>query len=438
MKTMKFTSTRNKKLSVNFAQAVLDCMPQDGGLYVPSETEDLRRWLLNIDDDTTFSSIAGTLTSAFIKDEFSPIICETIATRAFPFSPEIKQLDENLFLMELSHTPTGSHRDFGISYLTSCLETILQLRGKKAVLFGVSDCGELCASLAWALRGKKNIKAVVLCEKDNVRGVLESDFVWNGGNIYPIETELSENQRHTIAQELFNDSDFVKANSLTVANTANIGRLLPQAFFYPFAFSRIKNKVHSDIFYALAAGNYSNVVAGLYAWQFALPLNGFILPSTDGFAVNPGGNPIILDSLVPLNERPKCDVAEPSNLERLEDVFSANRLMMRHFVFPIDINKVEVDDAAKELFLKYRLAVDSDTAKAYACAKIQAAARDEEYATVLISRDHPSLSSEYVYHTIGEKVEMPESIKDARKKTSLRSPCIKSCEEIKKIIESLW
>lgn len=412
-------------------------MPQDGGLYVPSETEDLRRWLLNVNEDTSFSSIAGTLTSAFINDEFSPIVCETIATRAFPFSPEIRQIDENFFLLELNHTPTGSHRDFGISYLTACLDTILQLKGEKAVLAGVSDCGELCASLAWALRGKKNLKAVVLCEKNNVRGVEESDYVWNGGNIYPVEIAGSGENCHLLARELFADSDFIKRHNITVANTANIGRLLPQAFFYPFAFSRIKNKVHSDIYYALAAGNYSNVVAGLYAWQFALPLNGFILPATDGFAVNPGGNPVILDSLVPLKERAPSDPSEPSNLERLEDVFSANKLMMRHFVFPVDVTDLEVTDAAKELFTKYGIFADRHTARAYASAKIKKASRDEEYAMVLIARDHPSLSSEYVQHIIGEKPEMPDSIRAAKKLSKTGKPCVKTSAEIKKIIETL-
>ena len=388
-------------------------MPADGGLYVPSETEDLRRWLLNVDEDTSFSSIAGTLTSAFINDEFSPIICETIATRAFPFSPEIKQLDENFFLLELNHTPTGNHRDFGISYLTACLDTILQLKGEKAVLVGVSDCGELCASLAWALRGKKNLKAVVICEKNNVRGILESDYVWNGGNIYPVEVDGSEEKCHLLARELFADSEFIREHNITVANTANIGRLLPQAFFYPFAFSRIKNKVHSDIYYALAAGNYSNVVAGLYAWQFALPLNGFILPATNEFAV------------------------KPSNLERLEDVFSANKLMMRHFVFPVDVEDEEINSAAKELFTKYKIFADRHTARAYAAAKIQKSGRDEEYATVLIARDHPSLSSEYVHHIIGEIPEMPDSIRAAKNISKTGKSCVRTSAEIKKIIESL-
>ena len=158
---MKFTSSRDKSSTVTFAQAVMNCMPEDGGLYVPCETEDLRRWILYTNENTKFSSIAGSLTSAFIKDEFSPIICETIATNAFKFSPEVKQLDEKLFTMELFHTPTGKHRDFGISYLVSCIETILNLNGGSAIFLDVST-GELGASLALSLRGKKNIKAVLV------------------------------------------------------------------------------------------------------------------------------------------------------------------------------------------------------------------------------------------------------------------------------------
>ena len=64
---MKFTSTRNKSLSVGFSQAVLNCMPDDGGLYVPFETEDLRRWILYADENTSFASLAGSLTSAMIN-----------------------------------------------------------------------------------------------------------------------------------------------------------------------------------------------------------------------------------------------------------------------------------------------------------------------------------------------------------------------------------
>lgn len=434
---MRFTSTRNKTLSVGFSQAVLNCMPEDGGLYVPSETEDLRRWILYTDENTSFSSIAGSLTSAFIKDEFSPIICETIVTRAFPFSPEIKQLDENLFMLELFHGPTGMHRDFGISFLVSCFETILQLNGGKATFLDVST-GEFGASLACALRGKKNIRAVLVYPKETVTGLSESDFYWNGGNVYPVEVDGTEDDCHALVRAVFAERQFAADSMLTVANTANIGRLLPQAFFYPFAFSRIKNKVNSSIFYALAPGNYSNVVAGLYAWQFALPLNGFILPATDALSVNPLGNPVLLDSVVPLNRRTAANMSEPSNIERLEDIFTANSLMMKHFIYPYAINDADVNAAAKELFMKYNVYADRHTARAYAASCMHSRIDSgEPYATVLVARASPSLSEEFVRHTVGEVPEMRESIRSSLKHSSPGRPFVSSSEEIKKIITSL-
>lgn len=433
---MRFTSTRNKSLSVGFSKAVLECMPEDGGLYVPLNTEDLRRWILYTDENTSWTSLAGTLTSAFINDEFSPIICETIATRAFKFAPEIKQLDEKLFLMELCNGPTGMHRDYGISYLASAIETIHQLKGGSSVFLDVSK-GELGSSLAFALRGKKHVKAVIVYPKGSARGIKESDFVWNGGNIWPVEVNGTEKQCHDMIREIFSERQFVLDHGLTVANTANIGRLLPQAFFYPFAFSRIKQKVSADILYSLAPGNYSNVVAGLYAWQFALPLNGFVIPSTDALAEDAMGNPVLLDSVVPLEKRYPSDPAEPSNLERLEDVFSANSLLMRHFVFPASISESQVDAAAKELFVKYKVYPDRHTARAYAATLIKEKNFDQESSTVLIARDNPSLSEEYVRHTIGEVPPMKDSIKESLQKTQSGRPAINNTKELKAIIEKL-
>ena len=247
---MKFVSTRDPSNSVNFEKAVLDCMPKDGGLYVPKDFADLRRFLLYMDSQTSFANIAGTLTSACINDEFSPIICETIATKAFPFAPVLKRLDDRLFALELFHTPTGSHKDFGISYLVNCLETILTMNGGTAVFLD-STIGELGASLARAIHGKKHLKAVLLYPRGFVRGLSDENFIWNGGNVLPVEIDGNEHDCHSLVREFFADRSLVEKYNLTVANTANIGRLMPQMFFYPYAFSRLKEQVNADIFYAL-------------------------------------------------------------------------------------------------------------------------------------------------------------------------------------------
>ena len=258
---MKFFSTRDSNNKAGFKKAVLDCMPSDGGLYVPEDSVDLRRWILYADENTSFSSLAGALTSAMINDEFSPIICETIATRAFKNNPEFRQLDENLFLLELYNGATGTFKDYGVSYLTATLETILQLDGEKAILLDATT-GELGACMAKAMKDKKLLKSVLLCPKGSLRGMDESDFVWNGGNILPVEVDGTEADCHKIVREIFDDRQLVEKFHLTVANTANIGRLMPQLFFYPYAFTRLKKEVYSDIYYAMPCGNYSNLVAG--------------------------------------------------------------------------------------------------------------------------------------------------------------------------------
>lgn len=434
---MKFISTRDSSNIVNFEKAVIDCLPADGGFFVPKDPADLRRWILYTNDHTPFSSIAGSLTSACINDEFSPIICETISTRAFTFEPKIKKLSERLFALELCNTPTGSHRDFGISYLVNCLETLLTMGGKNAIFLDVS-MGELGASLARAMRGKKHLKAVLVYPKGSPRGLEESDFIWNGGNIYPVEVDCNIAACHDMVREVFADRAFVESLNLTVANTANIGRLMPQAFFYPFAFSRLKSQVCGDIFYAMAPGNYSNLVAGLYSWQLALPVSGFICPTTDELKLDPLGNCCIMDEMVDFKNREPGDYATPSNLERLEKVFKAKSLMLKHFLYPADISNSKRDDACRELFMKFNIYADADTSAAYAAVLARKELVEEDDAcVVLVIRDHAALSCDYIKHTLGEMPEIPDFIKKVLQPVAINRPCIKSVDELKQIICSL-
>ncbi|MCR5188850.1 MAG: threonine synthase [Treponema sp.] len=434
---MEFTSTRNNSLSVPFSKAVRDCIPEDGGVFVPSSIEDLRRWVYYIDENTSFTSIAGALTSALIKEEYSPIICETIATKAFPASPKVRQLDDNLFMMELYHGFTGYHRDYGVSYLVSYLEYTLQLSGGSAILLDYTN-GGLGALLNQLLKGKKNIKAVLVYKKGHVRGIDEESLAWNGGNIYPLEMEGTEAEIRSTISKVFADRDYVKAKNLTVANTTNVCRLLSQLFFFPYSFAQIKKKVDGDIYYSMDAGNYGTLVAGLYSWRFALPVNGFLVPSTAALARSPSGSPELLDSMVDISKRSDIDPTAPANIERLESFFGKNELMMRNFVFPIDVSERQREKAAKELFIKYGLYADRATASAYASIK---EARDydldEDCSVVLTAYNDPSLDAEYCRHVLGEAPERPENIKAAMKPMELKRPLITSLEELKAILDKM-
>ena len=435
---MQFTSTRNSNLKVSFSQAVRDCIPDDGGVFVPSSIEDMRRWIYYIDETTSFASIAGSLTSALMHEEFSPIICETIATAAFPVEPVVKQLGGSLFMTEMYHGFTGCHRDYGVSYLVSYLETTLQLKGGKAVFLDFTH-GGLGALLSKILKGKKNIKAVLVYQKGTVRGLDEESLVWNGGNIYPVEMEGSEAEIKAAISEVFADREFVQTNGLTVANTTNVCRLLGQIFFFPYSFAQVKKKFNGEFYYAMGAGNYGSLMAGLYSWRFALPVNGFYVPSTTALARSANGSPIVLDSLVDLKVRGETNPAIPANLERLESFFGKNEMMMRNFIYPCDVSEEQRDAAAKELYMKYGIFADKETASAYAVVKENCSdVFDEDGAFILTAYNHPSLSSDYCRHVIGEAPEMPDEIKASFVPVQLRRPVIASVEELKKIAGSLF
>ena len=435
---MQFTSTRNSNLKVSFSQAVRDCIPDDGGVFVPSSIEDMRRWIYYIDETTSFASIAGSLTSALMHEEFSPIICETIATAAFPVEPVVKQLGGSLFMTEMYHGFTGCHRDYGVSYLVSYLETTLQLKGGKAVFLDFTH-GGLGALLSKILKGKKNIKAVLVYQKGTVRGLDEESLVWNGGNIYPVEMEESEAEIKAAISEVFADREFVQTNGLTVANTTNVCRLLGQIFFFPYSFAQVKKKFNGEFYYAMGAGNYGSLMAGLYSWRFALPVNGFYVPSTTALARSANGSPVVLDSLVDLKVRGETNPAVPANLERLESFFGKNEMMMRNFIYPCDVSEEQRDAAAKELYMKYGIFADKETASAYAVVKDNCSeVFDEDGAFILTAYNHPSLSSDYCRHVIGEAPEMPDEIKASFVPVQLGRPVIASVEELKKIAGSLF
>ena len=409
---MQFVSTRNPKEKVSFAQAIVQPVPKDGGMYAPAYEENLRPWILHMDDQTSFSSIAGSLTSALLKDEFSPIISETIATKAFPFSPVLSQIDDNLFSLELYHGPTGSHKDFGVSYLASCLEQILIMQGQKATVLAVTN-GETGACIAQAFRNKTRLQAIMLYTKGTMRGFKDSDCIWNGGNIYPVEVNGTEEDCVRVVREIYADQDLIKRYNLTLANTLNIGRILPHSFFYTYAFTRLKKIIHSDMYYAMSPGNYGNLVAGLYSWKFSLPVNGFITDSSASLYADAQGKCTILDSLIPLDKRGPSDPVNPSNIERLEEVFFTNPAVIRGLVYPSMVSAKEQEKAFKDFYIKYKRIIDPSTANAYAAAKKRNdVISADEGAVILLARYHPSLSAQQIKLWCGETIAMPQEIQE--------------------------
>jgi len=433
---MDLVSTRTGGKTVSFRNAVLDCMPADGGLYVPAREEDLRPWIMYMDETTAFSSIAGTLTSALLREEFSPVVCERIAAAAFSgYSPELRQLDEKLYSLELFHGPTGCHKDFGLAWLSSALEHICAMEERTSMVLAAT-AGMSGRSMATAFSGKKRLKTVLVYPKGSLMGLDPSCLAWNGGNILPVEVEGSLADAQSLVRSLYGDRALVERHGLTLANTINIGRLLPQVFFYMYAFTRLRKKVRGDIFYSVPSGNFGNLVAGLYAWKFSLPVNGFITDASAALSCDVTGRCVCLDSDVALCSRGPADPASPSNIERLEQVFEVNPMMLRGLVYPSAVPKDRLPALMLEARKKYGVFIDSSTAAAYGaidafCDRVNS----DEGIVVLVSKDHPVFEADGIRKICGEAPSIPETMLRAKEPVKGSQVIPADPERLKAILE---
>ena len=184
------------------------------------------------------------------------------------------------------------------------------------------------------------------------------------------------------------------------------------------------------------AGNYGNLVSGLYAWKSSLPVNGFITNCTDSLFLDSFGKCKILDGTTPEGKKDATDPANPKNLERLESVFNTNSLLLKGLVFPSIVTEKDKVQACKEAYEKYGYFLDMQSSLAYGAALKQSdTIMDQDGSVVLIARNHPGLAETEIKHILGKSVELPESIKKLYEKENDKNIIEPDIKSVKKLLK---
>jgi len=419
---MWFRSTNSKDTTqeqlVSFRDAVLGCLPADGGLYVPDKMMDIRQFFLYMDEQTTFPELVAAVAPSFLEDELNPISASVVAESAFSFAPELIQLDDDYSILNLYNGPTGSYKDFGIAFLSALLEELRKDAGYSLVLAAVR--GTTGASIAHAFSRRKGIGAVLIYPSGPIRGLDPAAFVPNGGNIIPIQVKGTFDDCQRLVNETISDRKFSARYSITSANAINPGRLLPQIFYYLHAFVKIKKRLSGGLVFSAPCGNFGNLMAGLYAWKFGMPVNGFIaaMNSNNSLGDFIKGGSFTPGQLVSTNS-PALDVRIPSNLSRLDSFYKEAPAVMRNMVCPASINDELTLEAIAHARSKYGIYIDTHTAVAFAAAQryTEEAEWKGNVHTVVLSTGHYSKAAGLIREATGENVAIPEDILSLQKMT---------------------
>jgi threonine synthase len=404
---------------VSFREAVLRCLPQEGGLFVPASPPDLRPLFIHMDGDTAFGELVNALTPPLFGDELNPAQAGRIAGSAAAFSPELVRLNPEISVLKLYNGPTGTFKDFGIGFLAALLEQLLAPSGGAMVVSAARSSG---SSIARTFIGRRGITAVLLYPRNvPITGLDENDYVTNGGNVIPIQVEGSADDCQELVNALINDRPFAERYHITSANSINPGRVLSQAFIFIYAFILLKKTLPGDLFFSLPTGNLGSLISGLYAWKFGMPVNGYIAAMNSNNAAGSfiGGGALTGEAFTarPLvaTRSPGLDIARPSNLERLNAFYGEAPAVMKNMVFHESVDDGQTLAAMKRAWEKYGLLLDPQSAVAFAAAEKTAAGKDFDGHVAVFATGHPARYAETVYEATGQKVSLPEGLESLKK-----------------------
>jgi threonine synthase len=414
---MKFISTRNPARRVTFEEALFQGLAPDGGLYIPEEDLELQTHFKALDKDTSFYEIAALVTAYLLKGELDAKAVHRIVKNAFPFEPKLVMLDNQLSILELFHGPSCAFKDFGASFLAAAMEEFLQHSDRKAVILTATS-GDTGSAVATAFYGKKNIDVVILYPAGRVSPLQEKQLTTLGGNITALEVAGSFDDCQRMVKAAFVDPELSKAFPLTSANSISLGRLIPQSFYYIWAFAQLKEHLKEEFFFCVPSGNFGNLTAGLYAWKWGLPVTGFVAATNANDVV-----PEYLESGI-FAPRPSqltlsnaMDVGNPSNFERMESLFNKNWNLMRSLVFGDTVTDAETLETIRDVKASHNLFLCPHTAVGYKAARrfMEREARENSHICVL-STAHPAKFIEVVERATGASPELPPPLAAAANK----------------------
>jgi len=415
---MQFRSTKSHDPQVSFKDVVLRCLPPDGGLYVPSKMMDLRQFFLYKEEKTSFPELVAAVAPSLLHGELNPFSAARVAESALGFEPELRQLDENLSILTLYKGPTGNFKDFGVAFLAAVLEELLKINSRATILSAVRWNSGI--SLGRAFQGRRGLTSVMLYPTGPIRGLDSSSFIPNGGNTFPIQIRGTLDECQRLVKEILNDHIFSQRYNITCANAINIGRLLPQAFYYFYAYVKLKKPLPGELVFSVPSGNFGNFISGLYAWKYGLPASGFIAAMN---ANNSLGDFMLGKDFEPRSpiatNSPALDVSVPSNYTRFASFYDEAPAVMRNMVFPVSVDDNKTVKAMEQAWKQYGVLLDPQGAVAFAAAREFAETRRfSSTHTVVLATGHPAKEAGLVKAATGQDVPMPEKLELLREDVS--------------------
>ena len=325
---MKYYSTNGKAPLADLEKAVVKGLAEDRGLYMPETIHHLPKAFIADMPDMSFRDIAYNVASNFFGDDVDEDALQDIVYDTLSFDCPVVKVKDNIYALELFHGPTLAFKDVGARFMARLLRYMLRKGGAtdQTVNVLVATSGDTGSAVANGFLGVEGIHVYVLYPKGKVSPIQECQFTTLGQNITAIEVDGVFDDCQSLVKSAFMDEELNRHMKLTSANSINVARFLPQAFYYFNAYARMKALGKADeLVMCVPSGNFGNICSALFGHEMGLPIKRFIAANN--------ANDIFYKYLQTGKYEPKAsvqtlanamDVGDPSNFARIINLYSEN------------------------------------------------------------------------------------------------------------------
>ena len=324
---MQYYSTNGKAPIADLHKAVVKGLAEDRGLYMPERIKQLPKEFFDTIETKTFQEIAYTVADAFFGEDVDANSLKKIVYDTLSFDCPVVKVEDNIYTLELFHGPTLAFKDVGARFMARLLQYFIKQENKgEQVNVLVATSGDTGSAVANGFLGVDGIHVYVLYPKGKVSPIQECQFTTLGKNITAIEVDGVFDDCQALVKNAFMDAELNQHMKLTSANSINVARFLPQAFYYFNAYARMKALGKADnLVMCVPSGNFGNICAALFGHAMGLPVKRFIAANN--------ANDIFYNYLQTGRYEPKAslqtlanamDVGDPSNFARIINLYSEN------------------------------------------------------------------------------------------------------------------
>ena len=427
---MQYYSTNKKALPASLEEAVVKGLASDKGLFMPWDIKKLPQEFYDNIEQLSFQEIAYRVADGFFGEDVPANVLKQIVYDTLNFDVPLVKVNENIYSLELFHGPTLAFKDVGGRFMARLLGYFIRKEGKKKVNVLVATSGDTGSAVANGFLGVEGIHVYVLYPKGKVSEIQEKQFTTLGQNITALEVDGTFDDCQALVKAAFMDKALNEHMQLTSANSINVARFLPQAFYYFYAYAQLKKLGKADrMVVCVPSGNFGNITAGLFGKKMGLPISRFIAANNR--------NDIFFQYLKTGTYSPRAsvatianamDVGDPSNFARVLDLYNHSHADISAEISGATYTDEQIRETVKQTYQQANYLLDPHGACGYRA--LSEGLKDGETG-VFLETAHPAKFLDTVESIIGDKVEIPAKLQAFMKGEKKSLPISKDFEDFK-------